>query len=462
MSDKKNTLWSFFSSVKLTVSLLIVIAFISILGTVIPQQDAADTFLRRLSPGMISVFQKLQLFDIYHSVLFMIPMVLLSINLIVCSARRLPASWKLFRGTSAPYKGDVVKDLPPENLIYSERTLSEEASRIEGILKKSYGRAQRKDTESGIMLTGEKGNASYLGVYVIHFSILIILAGMIIGFFFGFDAYTEIPEGQSTDTVVLKRGGKGVKKLNFAIRCDRFSVDYYADGTPKVYRSDLSFTKNGSILQQSKILVNHPASFEGIRFYQASYGTRPSDALIIVRKGHKEKNAIQVAAGSEFELPGKEGTAKILRMEGNFMRMGPAVKIQITSATQNVQFWVFQNIEEMEAANPGLRTNVPMFNPALFSPYDFSLAAIQPKHYTGLQVNHDPGVPVVIVGAIFLVAGFIVVFFYAHRRVWIGIDSQGGKTRISVSGKSNKDSVGINREIFRLIKEIQKTGAKST
>ncbi|MCX5844128.1 MAG: cytochrome c biogenesis protein ResB, partial [Deltaproteobacteria bacterium] len=133
MSDKKNTLLSFFSSVKLTVSLLIVIAFISILGTVIPQQDAADTFLRRLSPGMISVFQKLQLFDIYHSVLFMIPMVLLSINLIVCSARRLPASWKLFRGTSAPYKGDVVKDLPPENLIYSERTLSEEASRIEGI-----------------------------------------------------------------------------------------------------------------------------------------------------------------------------------------------------------------------------------------------------------------------------------------------------------------------------------------
>jgi cytochrome c biogenesis protein len=284
---------------------------------------------------------------------------------------------------------------------------------------------------------------------------------MIIGFFFGFDAYTEIPEGQSTDTVVLKRGGEGFKKLNFAIRCDRFSVDYYADGTPKVYRSDLSFTKNGSILQQSTILVNHPATFEGIRFYQASYGTRPSDALIIVLKGHNQKSAMQVAAGSEFELPGKEGTAKILRMEGNFMRMGPAVKIQITSATQTVQFWVFQNIEEMEAANPGLRKHVPMFNPALFPPYDFSLAAIQPKHYTGVQVNHDPGVPMVIVGAVFLVAGFIVVFFYAHRQVWVGIDSQGGKTRVSVSGKSNKDSVGINREIFRLIKEIQKTGVKS-
>jgi cytochrome c biogenesis protein len=103
-----------------------------------------------------------------------------------------------------------------------------------------------------------------------------------------------------------------------------------------------------------------------------------------------------------------------------------------------------------------------MFNPALFQPYVFSLAAIQPKHYTGVQVNHDPGVPMVIAGAIFLVAGFVVVFFYAHHQVWVGIESEKGKTRISVSGKSNKDSVGINREIFRLINKIQKPGAKST
>ncbi|HBH88100.1 MAG TPA: hypothetical protein DDY17_10955 [Syntrophaceae bacterium] len=461
MSDKRNTVWSFFSSVKLTVSLLIVIAFTSILGTVIPQQEAVDTFVDRLSPGMVSVLRKLQLFDIYHSAWFMMLLFLLAINLIVCSADRWPVSWKRFRGISAPDKEEVLEDLPPGQLIHSEGAFHEEASRVEGVLKKLYGRVRRKDTESEILFIGEKGNASYLGVYLIHLSILVILAGMIIGFLFGYDAHMEIPEGESTDTVMLKRGGE-FKKLNFTIQCDRFSVEYYEDGTPKMYRSELSFIKNGSNLQESAVLVNHPATFEGIRFYQASYGTVSSGAaLILVGKGHNQKRIIKVAEGTEFDLPGKDGKAKILRMEENFMRMGPAVKIQITSSTQNVQFWVFQNIEEIEEANPGLRKHIPIFNPGLIAPYVFSLVAFQPKHYTGLQVNYDPGVPIVISGSCFLVAGFIVVFFYAHRQVWIGITSEVGKTRISVSGKTNKDSAGLTREISRLIKEIEKTGARS-
>ncbi len=460
MSDKRNTVWSFFSSVKLTVSLLIVIAFTSILGTVIPQQETVDTFVERLSPAMVSVLRTLQFFDIYHSAWFMMLLFLLAINLMVCSANRWPFSWKRFRGISAPDKEEVLKDLPPELLIHSEGVLSEEASRIEGVLKKLYGRVRRKDTDSGVFFTGEKGNASYLGVYLIHLSILVILAGMIIGFLFGYDAYMELPEGESTDTVMVKRGGK-FKKLNFTLQCDRFSVEYYEDGTPKMYRSELSFIKNGSILQESAVLVNHPATFEGIRFYQASYGTVSSGiALILVGKGHNQR-IIKVAEGTEFDLPGKDGKAKILRMEENFMRMGPAVKIQITSSTQNVQFWVFQNIEEIEVADPGLRQRVPIFNPGFIPPYVFSLVAFQPKHYIGLQVNYDPGVPIVICGSCFLVAGFLVVFFYAHRQVWVGITNEGANTRISVSGKTNKDSAGLAREISRLIKEIEKTGARS-
>lgn len=450
---------SFFSSVKLTLALLIVIALAAVLGTVIPQQEAADTFTSRLSPGMVSVFQKLQLFDIYHSVWFMILMGLLSINLIVCSLNRLPASWKLFRGKSVLDEYDVFRDLPPEQTIMSERTRSDEASRLEGILKKNYRRVERKEAQKGVFLTGEKGNASYLGVYVIHFSILVILTGMIVGFFFGFDAYVSVAEGESVDTVELK-GGKGFKKLDFAVRCDRFTVEYYEDGTPKAYRSELTFTRNGNTIHQGAVLVNHPATVEGVRFYQASYGTVPSgDALIVVRKGRDRTHVMRIGAGQEFDLPGKEGRAKIIRVEGNFMRMGPAVKMQIQSAKRDVQFWVFQNIDEMEAAHPGLKEQVPIFDPGLFNPYVFSLITIQPRHYTGLQVNRDPGVPIVIGGSFLLVSGFMFVFFYSHRRVWIGVAQEGAKTKISIAGRSNKDRVGLDREISRLIGEIRKTGS---
>lgn len=462
MFDKKNTLWPFFSSVKLAIALLIIISIASILGTIIPQQEAAGAFFSSLSPGMASVFDTLQLFDIFHSIWFLSLLFLLSVNLIVCSLNRLPASWKRFRSISAPDEPEIFRNLPANEVILTEGKLEGETERIESLLKKRFKKVERKDTEKASYLTGEKGNFSYFGVYLIHVSVLIILAGVIIGFLFGFDAYVEVAEGEAVDVVQMK-GGKGLKKLDFTVRCDRFTIDYYKDGTPKLYQSDLAFVRNDSILYQSPVLVNHPATFAGIRFYQANYGKTPSgEAVIMLHKGREKAQVINVGMGKEFDLPGKEGKATVIRMEENLMQMGPAVKINIATAKGSVQFWVFQNIEQIVEENPGLMDHVPMFNPGAFAPYVFSLAMMHTKYFTGLQVARDPGVPVVVAGSLLLVLGFMTVFFYAHRQVWIRIDSQGTHTRISITGKTNKDPVGLDREIHRLMGAIQKTEVKGS
>ncbi len=235
MRRRKISFRSLLSSVKLTIVLLIIISIASILGTIIPQQEA-DIFTSHLSPGMVAVFRELQLFNIFHSTWFVSLMILLSVNLIVCSANRLPASWKLSRKTSVPDETEIFRDLPSDRVILVEKPRNEEALRLQNLLKKKYKGICREDTEEGTFITGEKGNFSYFGVYLVHFSVLIILTGIIIGFLFGFDAYVEIAEGDSADKVQLK-GETGFKKLDFAVRCDRFSIDYYEDGTPK----DVSF-----------------------------------------------------------------------------------------------------------------------------------------------------------------------------------------------------------------------------
>jgi cytochrome c biogenesis protein len=460
VTDKKNPVWSFFSSVKLAITLLIIIAIASILGTIIPQQDAAGEFAGKLSPGMASVLDKLQVFDIFHSIWFLGLLLLLSVNLIVCSLNRFPSSWKRFRAISPPDEPALFKDLESNRVILTERKLEGEAERIEGLLKKRFKIVERKDKGVTSFVTAEKGRFSYFGVYLIHVSVLIIIAGMIIGFLLGFEAYVEVPEGESFDTVQLK-GGKGIKKLDFTVRCDRFTIDYYKDGTPKLYQSDIAFIKNDNTLHQTPVIVNHPATFEGIRFYQAHYGKVPSgEAVIMLQKGREKAQPIKVSVGKAFDLPGNEGKATVVRMEPNLMQMGPAVKINIAADTGNVQFWVFQNIEQIEEENPGLTDHVPLFNPGVFAPYVFSLDMIQTKYFTGLQVARDPGVPVVVAGSLLLVFGFMAVFFYAHRQVMVRIDRQGTHTRISVTGKTNKDPVGLSREIQRLIGDIQKAGVK--
>ena len=50
MSSQKHSFRSFFSSVRLTIGLLILIALISVAGTLIPQQENAHEFMSRLTP----------------------------------------------------------------------------------------------------------------------------------------------------------------------------------------------------------------------------------------------------------------------------------------------------------------------------------------------------------------------------------------------------------------------------
>ena len=453
--SKRNPVWSFFASVKLAIVLLILISAASILGTLIPQQEAAGPFISRLSPGVADVLRSLQLFNIFHSAWFMLLMALLATNLIVCSLNRFPAAWKCFRKEPEPDRADLFEQIPADQTVISETPLKEETDRLENLLKKKLKGVRRRDGSDHAYLYGEKGSYAHFGVYIIHTSVLILMAGIVIGFLFGFEGYVDIPEGESAAAVTLKGGG-GTKSLDFAVRCDRFFIDFYENGMPKTYRSDLSFVKNGRVVKTSPVLVNHPVTFAGIRFYQANYGMIPSgDPVLVVMEGDKKIKDVKVAIGMEFDLPGKKAKAQMIRVEENLMGMGPAVKLNIQSPAGQVQIWIFQAIEQINQVNPGLIEQVPLFNPGLFKPYVFSLDQANKQYYTGLQVMQDPGVPVVATGALVMMIGFLVVFFSSHRQIWIRLDSRGDKTRISVAGKSNKDAVGLDREIRKWLDAVK-------
>jgi cytochrome c biogenesis protein len=458
---KKNALLSFFSSLKLTVVLLILIVLLSIIGSVLPQQEAAQEFARRIPPGWAAALQKMQFFDLYHSIWFFLLLGLLSLNLMVCSLNRFPATWKSFRAKAFPDAFESLENLSPAMNLLTEEKRDNALQRLEGLLKKKYRKVEKKETEQGNFLYGEKGRLSHFGVYVIHLSILIIIGGAIAGSFFGFEAYVRVAEGESIDTIQLKRDG-GIKKLNFILRCDRFNVDFYEDGLPREYRSDLTFLKNGRVAYQGSLLVNHPVVFEGIRFYQSSYGTVTDGKVSLsFRKGKGKVHRLNVSPGAVFDLPEDHAQVQVMRVEENMMQMGPAMKLNVRSQKGDTSFWVFKNIKEIEEMNPGIMQYVPLFNPGLFEPYVFSLDYMDRKYYTGLQVAHDPGLPIVATGAFLLVAGFMVVFFSSHRRVWIGVEAEGDRTRISIAGRTNRDSRGLQREMERMMAMIKDSGLET-
>ncbi|MRR37432.1 hypothetical protein EG829_22810, partial [bacterium] len=234
------------------------------------------------------------------------------------------------------------------------------------------------------------------------------------------------------------------------VKCDDFNGVFYDSGMPKLYRSDLSFLKGGEIRAKGVLMVNHPLEFEGIRFYQSSYGSVPGEVVLkITKKG--EQVVMRARQGDRFAIDEGRAQVEILRIEGNLMRMGPAVKVGITSGDKALSFWVFKFIDAIEEQNPGIMKQIPQFNAALYRPYSFGLDGIETSFYTGLKVTRDPGVPVVGAGAFLLVAGFLLTFFSSHRQVFVRVDRKHGATRVCIAGRCNRDPVKLDREIERII-----------
>ena len=88
--------WDFFCSLKLSISLLILLAVTSIIGTVIPQlPNVPPEYLQSLSSGKLFLYKNLGFFNMYHSWWFMLLLYLLTVNLVACSIKRLPRVWKI-------------------------------------------------------------------------------------------------------------------------------------------------------------------------------------------------------------------------------------------------------------------------------------------------------------------------------------------------------------------------------
>jgi cytochrome c biogenesis protein len=88
---------------------------------------------------------------------------------------------------------------------------------------------------------------------------------------------------------------------------------------------------------------------------------------------------------------------------------------------------------------------------------DFPPQSAAERYYTGLQVTKDPGVPIVYAGFIIMLIGFVITFFMSHQMIAVEITSQAKGSRVTVSGVSNRNKLGMDRKIARLAVQLQRT-----
>lgn len=477
--DKKRSpidvIWDIFTSVKLAVVVFIVVAATSIVGTLIEQNAAPERNLKLLAkffgqsgaPTAFRIFDSLGFMDMYHAWWFFAILIVFAANLIICSIDRLPKIMKLVKEPIKPLseKSLIGMGIRQELLLKGRPEKTKET--VTAALKKAFGADISETAEDGgLQLYGQKGAYTRLGVYVVHFSIVLVLLGSVIGLLFGFNGYLNLPEG-GLSSVAYSRTGKE-KPLGFDIRCDEFEVEFYgATDMPKKYKSLLTIIENGKPVsiggrESYEIAVNKPLRYKGVTFYQSSYGMVPDGGGKSVFRFKVKSKAgmaedLNLKFGDSFTIPGTDLVGKIDDFSPALgfdektnrpftyaeMMNNPAVYLSFSEkGVGKYGGWVLKRYPETWRLPEG---------------HTVEFADLWGVQYTGLQVRQDPGVWVVYAGCIFMVISLYIAFFTSHKRVWARLTEEKGNTRVIIAASSNKNKQAMARKIEQLAGLLSKT-----
>jgi cytochrome c biogenesis protein len=488
-------IWKFLSSVKLAVVLLIILAIVSIIGTVIQQNESPEMYLREYSQTTVNILETLGFFDMYHTWWFVLLLFLLTANLTVCTLDRFPPTWRVIKAPLKPVSDDALKALPFKKEITVKGSAAAAEERAAKALSSHRYPVTRMPGEGSAQLVTQKGAYTRLGYIITHISILLVFVGALIGAFFGFKAFLNLPEGSASKYVYLRNepmwdrimdrlgiakspvvqnpeAGVPSMPLGYYVQCNSFDVDYYINsagmptGMPSEYHSTLSvFDLNGQKILDKRIRVNDPLTFHGITFYQSSYGTMPeAKGKIILHIRPKDKPQ---ASGENVTID--PGQAQFVPSIGRTIRVLGFFPYGLRNPeTGQVQFFRTENDEfinptvELEVLNgtkPVYKTYVMKTDsgtPYMPENYVISFVSYWGARYTGLQVTKDPGVWIVYTGFILLCVGPLIAFFGSHKKLWVRVQERGGQAVVTVAGSANRNRLGFEREFNRIVDEIAK------
>ncbi|MBI5556118.1 MAG: cytochrome c biogenesis protein ResB [Deltaproteobacteria bacterium] len=428
MSNPKNNIWSFFASVKLALFVLFLLATASIIGTVIPQNSPPEIYIKQYGANMARLFQILDISDMYNSWWFTSLLILLALNLTVCTIERLPNVWRLVVLDNLETETDRLAKMRPSRQIITAASPEAAAVKVRASLAEKGWKAKEKALADGLLLFAQKGPWTRLGVYVVHSSILIIFAGAMIGSYFGHKGSVMIPETRGTDTVYAF-GTQEPIKLGFTVLCKRFTLSHYANGAPKEFRSDLAILEDGKEVRTKSIVVNDPLSYKGYTFYQSSYQSYEKFLITLTNNQTKATENFLVEPGKEVKWQGENISFGIINREMTETPMKFKYKIWFKDATGTAEpFWIADG-DSTAVTRPGAE-------------YSFALKEF---FATGLQVTKDPGVWSVYIGCIVMLIGLMVAFFLSHQRIWVYITREEDGTSVLVSGNTNKNKPSFEK-----------------
>lgn len=441
-----SNVWYFFNSLKLTLGVLITLALVSIIGTVIEQNQPVEKYLASYGEQWTRIIFKAGLHDMYHSWWFLALLAMLALNIVVCTFERFPPKWKsLLNHVQEKFDPRLIERLGHNKTVTVNSTVDGAVEKVSKALKKRGYALARSGSGSESYIYAWRGRVGRLGSDFVHISLLLILLGAIIGSYSGFKSFDAVYVGD-----LMK-----VPTAEFKLRLDKFWIDYYDTGQVRQYNSILTVIEDGKEVLTRQIWVNEPLSYKGIRFYQSSYGmawNRVEEAEIGVRKKGSEAvtDVFKIKWNEKADVPGTPYAVKLVGYAADYEYDKARGIVTSKSAEPNnpvLMLEIYQGADMIGGSliflnHPGLYPSLPESVNA-----DLIFGGYKGIMYSGISINKDPGTNVVWAGALVMGLGFYLAFFVYYRRIWVYVRQTDKSVEVKFGGMINKNTLALEREL---------------
>lgn len=427
----RNTFWIFLkklSNLNFSICLLLLISFFIMIGSVIEQNQSLSYYQTYYPINSEKIFYlnwRLILFfgldQLYQTWWFILSLIIFASSLLVCTfSVQLPSlqnsrRWKFanvtFNKCSLSTKFKNIKHSSKNSSINAIYVLN--YARFYVFHKKEY-------------LYAYKGLLGRLAPVFVHFSMIFILLGSMLGLLWGYTAQEIIPNGEIFHIKNLVNSGIYSKlKSSFTYKIDDFFLQYNLDDSIKQFFSVLSVIDNkNQIIFRKKIFVNSPLKFHRLTFYQTDWNV----------------NSIRLLIGSKTNLLLQQ---KLLKININ-NKICWLCKIPTDSSTQIYIILFNINNKILISDNHGfIFGNVAKNQTFYINKVPLSIKDIILD--TGLQIKTDSGIEMVYFG-FFILMLTTVISYISYSQVWVCTKNN----LFSLSGSTNRAVLLFEEDIAKI------------
>ena len=488
-------IWNFFSSVKVGVSIIVILLVAAAIGTILPQEQYVDVPVRTDETikayysdvyGEIGkIYHFLGLHDLYSSFWFIILVGMLAISLVVASLDRFVPLYRSLKNQR------VLRHISFMNKqrIFGEGVGKEDTlSKAEEKLKELKYKVSRD--KNGLL--AEKGRFSRWGPYVNHIGLIIFLFGVMLRMMPGFyvDETLWIREGETRS--IPDAPGYSLESKNFELENYTGEEDEAVFGeaiervgtVAKNYQTDVVLYKKPEdslpgasdmeVVKEYPIRVNEPLKFDGYAIYQMDF------------KLDELKTMTFALTNKETEESLGDLTIDLINPEKSY-DLGNGASVELRGYYPD--FSGFENGEPQTATpvpnNPGFlvelttpetpdgETSFVMIQntiePFGDNQYKLTFQNVETRDVSGLTIRKDRTLPILGLGGLIFMIGVAQGMYFNHRRFWIQQQADG---QIVLAGHTNKNWFALKKELDQVAEfaslpaytdqqeEIEKQGEK--